>query len=127
MNNELEMQRIYEIIDTIPESSTLRTVATILTKASEENRIDDDEYKGIIMSFYAIQRDMIETNNDIRMIMDNHVKVIQRLNEAKKQLEEAEANLQQAFAWLHDPLVKPFFFLSVYIEIGLNWLRGKTA
>jgi hypothetical protein len=127
MNDELEIQRLHEIINTIPESSPLRALAEILTKATEQNRINEEEYKGIMMSFCQIQGDLIEANNEMQMLMDNYVKVFQRLNETKERLEEAEANLYQAFAWLHDPLVKPFFLISLYIEMGLNWIRGKPA
>lgn len=118
---------IRQIISKFKEKTPERIAADVLTLALEEGRVTDIECAKIFNAFNAATMEITESRNDVVMIMDNYVKVIQKLNEANERLSEMEDNLNLTITWLHDPIVKPFFFLSVYIEMGLNWLRGKPS
>lgn len=107
-----DLQRLF---DSLPEGSPERTVAEVLINALGQGRITDSEFTQVMGAFTQMQAKIIRATDKAATYMDKYVK-------ASEQLMAARDCAGHAIAWLNDPLVKPVFILSAWIEAGLNWL-----
>lgn len=111
-----------KIISGLPKEAPLWQAAVVLTNAVEQERLTDEECTQILHSFIQVQDRLLGSYKRTSQYMDMYTDTVERLDEACN-------CANQAMLWLNDPLVKPVFILSVWIESALNWLfrRGEAA
>lgn len=111
-----------EILSSVPKEAPLWKAAEVLTNAVEQERLTDEECTQILHSFIQIQGRLLDSYKRTSQYMDMYTDAVERL-------EEAWNCANQAMLWLNDPLVKPVFILSAWIESALNWLfrQGETT
>jgi hypothetical protein len=114
-------ETIRELLESLPEDNSCRIVADILIAATEEGRLSDDECKQVMLAFYHQNEQLMEAMRDHSMFMDNIIK-------AHRKTIEVQEVAASAIGWLNDPLVKPVFIFSTWLEAGMNWLfRRKES
>jgi Fic family protein len=113
-----DINELRSLMAALPENSPDRQAAEVLTNALEQGRITDSECAKI---FGALTHTQAQTTHALREANQ----YMKKYFDVAEELMEVRHCAGQAIAWLNDPLVKPVFVLSLWIEAGLNWLLRR--
>lgn len=113
-----ELHSLKDILAPLKLGTPQRIGVDALIGAADENRISDQEFCQIIQALTQQQHDTLVALDKCNDMTNKYIN-------AAEGLVFYRDVAQQSVFWLNDPLVKPIFILSTWIERLLNWLFRK--